>query len=157
MKQVSAPRLSVACCGEVLPALTLCSNCCVCLILLVIRSVSLLLHPHANSGSPQVRCGWGLSPGQESALTSAVFLGTMLGVSSWGAVADGLGRRKGFAATALFVFAFGILSALSPNYPVRQSRDSQPLSLARLYSQTTQTPIRRTVTCSAPPITSSRS
>ena len=51
-------------------------------------------------------------------LTSAVFAGTMVGVSCWGAVADGLGRRRGFAATALFVFAFGVLSALSPNYPV---------------------------------------
>ena len=39
----------------------------------------------------QVRCGWGLTPGQESMLTSAVFAGTMLGVSSWGAIADGPG------------------------------------------------------------------
>ena len=52
-------------------------------------------------------------------LTSAVFAGTMVGVSSWGAIADGLGRRRGFAATALFIFAFGVLSALSPNYVVR--------------------------------------
>ena len=81
----------------------------------------LILAPHTPVTTLQVRCGWGLSPGQESMLTSAVFLGTMLGVSSWGAIADGLGRRRGFAATALFIFAFGILSALSPNYVVRSS------------------------------------
>ena len=70
----------------------------------------------------QVRCEWGLSPGQESLLSSAVFAGTMVGANAWGAVSDSLGRKRGFTFTALFIFGFGLLSALAPNYWVHPSR-----------------------------------
>lgn len=67
----------------------------------------------------QVRCEWGISPSAESLITSIVFCGTMLGAYGWGVLGDAKGRRVGFAATAAFTFAFGILSAASPNYFVR--------------------------------------
>lgn len=43
----------------------------------------------------------------------------MAGAYGWGVLGDARGRRVGFAATAAFTFAFGILSAASPNYLVR--------------------------------------
>lgn len=69
----------------------------------------------------QVRCEWGISPSGESLITSIVFCGTMAGAYGWGVLGDARGRRIGFAATAAFTFAFGILSAAAPNYLVRFS------------------------------------
>ena len=66
----------------------------------------------------QVTCQWGLSPGQEARISSVVFLGTMFGSYAWGALSDAKGRRVGFACPALFTFAFGVASALAPNYAV---------------------------------------
>ncbi|CAL8465087.1 g4622 [Coccomyxa elongata] len=65
---------------------------------------------------PAVRCEWGISPSAESLITSIVFCGTMAGAYGWGVLGDARGRRIGFAATAAFTFAFGILSAAAPNY-----------------------------------------
>lgn len=70
----------------------------------------------------QVRCDWGLSPSHESLLSSAVFLGTMVGANAWGMVADAHGRRLGFTCTALFIFVFGLLSALAPSFWVGGKR-----------------------------------
>lgn len=67
----------------------------------------------------QVRCQWGVSPAQESALTAVVFAGTMAGAYSWGALGDARGRRAGFFATAVFTFAFGAASGTAPSFPVR--------------------------------------
>jgi MFS family permease len=67
----------------------------------------------------QVRCEWGISPSQESLITSIVFCGTMAGAYSWGILGDVRGRRVGFFGTAAFTFVFGALSAASPNYLVR--------------------------------------
>ena len=66
----------------------------------------------------QVRCEWGLSPYQESLITSVVFLGTMTGAYAWGALADARGRRSGFFGTAIFTCLFGLLSAAAPSYGV---------------------------------------
>ena len=74
-----------------------------------------LPHPCAHA---QVRCQWGVSPAQESLLTSVVFAGTMAGAYSWGVLGDAKGRRVGFFATAMFTFAFGAASALAPNFSV---------------------------------------
>lgn len=74
------------------------------------------------AGRGQVRCEWGISPTQESLLTSIVFFGTMAGAYSWGVLGDARGRRVGFAATAAFTFAFGVLSAAAPNYLVRAAQ-----------------------------------
>ncbi|GAQ86868.1 transporter family protein [Klebsormidium nitens] len=65
---------------------------------------------------PAARCEWHLSPAQEGAISSAVFLGVFLGSNCWGIVSDEWGRRVGFFATAVFTLVFGLLSAVSPAY-----------------------------------------
>jgi MFS family permease len=40
-------------------------------------------------------------------LTSAVFVGLMIGSIVWGVVADSYGRRMGFFATSVFCLVFG--------------------------------------------------
>lgn len=67
----------------------------------------------------QAKCEWGLTPSQESLITSVVFVGTMSGAYAWGSLGDAKGRKLGFFATALFTFTFGVLSALAPTYGVR--------------------------------------
>ena len=66
----------------------------------------------------QAKCEWGLTPSQESLITSVVFVGTMSGAYAWGSLGDAKGRKLGFFGTALFTFAFGVLSALAPSYAV---------------------------------------
>eukprot|EP00892_Ulva_mutabilis_P006923 jgi/Ulvmu1/4602/UM002_0331.1 len=65
---------------------------------------------------PELRCKWNLSPSQESWITSAVFIGMMLGSYTWGWISDRYGRKVGYFAPAVFTAAFGVLSAVSPNY-----------------------------------------
>lgn len=65
---------------------------------------------------PSSHCEWGVSPSEQSALSSAVFFGMMLGAPLWGAVADNHGRKYAFFATAFATFAFGVASALAPMY-----------------------------------------
>lgn len=55
---------------------------------------------------------------QESLITSVVFLGTMIGANTWGALSDARGRRVGFQACAMFIFVFGMASAAAPSYGV---------------------------------------
>lgn len=50
--------------------------------------------------------------------TSVVFAGMLLGVSSLGVLADHLGRRRGFLASALLLGAAGLASALAPSLMV---------------------------------------
>ncbi|ONK82054.1 uncharacterized protein A4U43_C01F35650 [Asparagus officinalis] len=66
-------------------------------------------------GGP-LREEWGLTSGQESLITSVVFVGMMVGASSWGVVSDNYGRRKGFLFTALVTCGAGFLGAFAPNY-----------------------------------------
>lgn len=65
---------------------------------------------------PSAHCEWGISPEQESALSSAVFLGMMIGAPLWGGISDVQGRKHAFFATAFATFAFGMASAVSPSY-----------------------------------------
>lgn len=67
---------------------------------------------------PAVRCAWGVGPGAESVLTSVVFVGMLLGVSSLGLVSDHLGRRQGFLLSALLLGAAGLASAVAPSFGV---------------------------------------
>jgi MFS family permease len=66
----------------------------------------------------QIKCEWNLTAGQESWVTSAVFIGMMLGSYTWGCLSDAFGRRMGFFAPACFTAIVGVLSAFSPNFPV---------------------------------------
>ncbi|CAM8951218.1 unnamed protein product [Rhodiola kirilowii] len=65
---------------------------------------------------PAVQSEWGLSPSQESLITSVVFAGMLVGAYSWGILADKYGRRSGFLITAVVTSIAGFLSAFSPNY-----------------------------------------
>ncbi|XP_024535954.1 organic cation/carnitine transporter 7 [Selaginella moellendorffii] len=65
---------------------------------------------------PAVEQLWDLSPRQESAISSVVFAGMMIGAYSWGVLSDSKGRRIGFFATAVITFIAGFLSSFAPNY-----------------------------------------
>lgn len=65
-----------------------------------------------------VRCEWGVPASSESTLTSVVFAGMLLGVYTLGALADGIGRRRGFLASAALLGASGLASALAPSFAV---------------------------------------
>ncbi|CAN1298974.1 Organic cation/carnitine transporter 7 [Linum perenne] len=65
---------------------------------------------------PAVKSKWNLSTNQETLLSVVVFAGMLVGAYSWGAVADKLGRRKGFLVTALVTSAAGLLSAFAWNF-----------------------------------------
>ena len=68
--------------------------------------------------SVSVACAWPstVKPFQESLLTSVVFAGMLLGVYSLGAIADAVGRKKGFFLSASLLGGAGLLSALAPNF-----------------------------------------
>ncbi|KAJ4805526.1 Synaptic vesicle 2-related protein [Rhynchospora pubera] len=65
---------------------------------------------------PSVQAEWGLSAQEESLITSAVFIGVLVGAYSWGIVSDNYGRRVGFNFTALVTGGAGLMSAFAPNY-----------------------------------------
>ncbi|KAJ4844503.1 Organic cation/carnitine transporter 7 [Turnera subulata] len=65
---------------------------------------------------PAVKIEWSLTSNQESAITTVVFVGMLVGAYSWGAVSDKFGRRKGFLVTAIITSAAGFMSAFAPNY-----------------------------------------
>jgi len=62
------------------------------------------------------KCEWGLTPVQESVLTSAVFAGMCVGAPVWGAVSDARGRKFAFGLGVLFTCVFGFASAAAPSY-----------------------------------------
>lgn len=68
---------------------------------------------------PAVRCQWPhISAGAESILTSVVFVGMLVGVNGLGALADALGRRRGFLVSACLLGTSGLASAMAPSFPV---------------------------------------
>lgn len=46
---------------------------------------------------PAVKSQWGLSPHEESLITSVVFAGMLVGAYSWGIISDNYGRRFGLS------------------------------------------------------------
>jgi putative MFS transporter len=67
---------------------------------------------------PGLRVSWGLTPGQAGALVMATGAGQLIGGLLIGYVADGVGRRAGYAATvALSSLAIGA-AALAPTFSV---------------------------------------
>lgn len=67
---------------------------------------------------PAVACEWGLSPSQEAALSTSVFVGMAFGGFLWGAASDAFGRRAAFFVPSLLTFVAGVLSAAAPNFAV---------------------------------------
>jgi len=65
---------------------------------------------------PALACEWGLSAGQEAALSTAVFGGMLAGAGAWGALSDACGRRAAFAGPALFMLIFSAASAVAPSF-----------------------------------------
>ncbi|XP_027072176.1 organic cation/carnitine transporter 7-like [Coffea arabica] len=63
-----------------------------------------------------VQSEWGLSPAEESLITSVVFAGMLAGCYFWGIISDAYGRRKGFIGTTTVVTVAGICSSLAPSY-----------------------------------------
>ncbi len=49
-------------------------------------------------------------------LTTVVFVGMMLSSLFWGKLSDKFGRRPSLLLSGTFLFFYGILSAIAPNY-----------------------------------------
>ena len=68
---------------------------------------------------------WELSSAEEAALTSALFVGALIGSILWGLFADNFGRKKSIFGMGLMLLSFGTLSAIKltsddrklPGYP----------------------------------------
>ncbi|GFQ06268.1 organic cation/carnitine transporter 7 [Phtheirospermum japonicum] len=65
---------------------------------------------------PSVKDEWGLSSGQESLITTVVFLGMLVGSYLWAFISDNQGRRIGLVSVAVVTSIFAFVSALAPNY-----------------------------------------
>lgn len=66
--------------------------------------------------APTAACDFHLNIGEQALITSIVFIGMFIGSYACGVLSDQLGRRKVFLASALWVSAFGVFTALSVNY-----------------------------------------
>lgn len=67
---------------------------------------------------PSVKCAWAeeVTPALESALSSVVFLGMLVGVYCFGLFADAFGRRKGFLVSIILLGVAGFSSAVAPSF-----------------------------------------
>jgi len=63
-----------------------------------------------------LKCEWGLTSKEESSISSAVFVGMIIGSPFWGVVADKLGRRPAFLLSSLIITTFGFITAMSKNF-----------------------------------------
>lgn len=77
------------------------------------------MHACACARTPACRCAWHVGAAAESALSSVVFAGMLLGVYCLGAVSDAAGRRAGFLLSAVTLGAAGLASAAAPSFAVR--------------------------------------
>ena len=67
---------------------------------------------------PAIGEEWGLTPTQKGLLATSIVIGMLLGSFLWGRLSELLGRKLGFIATIGIDSGFGLLSALSPSFPV---------------------------------------
>jgi len=63
-----------------------------------------------------LQCEWGISKAQETYITSAVFVGMILGAPLWGFIADQMGRRPSFLVSSVVITSFGFLTALCQDF-----------------------------------------
>ena len=67
---------------------------------------------------PSAVCQFDASPAQESALTSVVFVGMLIGVYVLGLMSDVYGRRTAFLMSAILLGLAGVASAFAPSFLV---------------------------------------
>eukprot|EP00178_Gracilaria_changii_P014105 TRINITY_DN3_c0_g1_i2.p2 TRINITY_DN3_c0_g1~~TRINITY_DN3_c0_g1_i2.p2 ORF type:complete len:553 (+),score=116.07 TRINITY_DN3_c0_g1_i2:27-1661(+) len=63
-----------------------------------------------------LQCEWRISDAHAALITTAVGLGMLCGAFFWGRLADRNGRKPAFVLCTAATFAFGIGSAMAPNY-----------------------------------------
>lgn len=68
--------------------------------------------------APAIRAEWGLSIGQVGAVTSAVFVGMMIGAVGGGRLSDRFGRKPVLIWSSVAYSAFSLMSALAQNFEV---------------------------------------
>lgn len=65
---------------------------------------------------PSIAQEWNLTGPQMALLTTAIFLGMLLGAWVWGRLSDTHGRKLGFVSTIGIDSVFGLLSAFAPSF-----------------------------------------
>ncbi|MGU3436445.1 MFS transporter [Actinomycetes bacterium M1A6_2h] len=68
--------------------------------------------------APTIRAEWGLTIGQVGLVTSAVFIGMMVGAVTGGRLSDRFGRKPVLIWTSVFYSAMSLVSAIAPNFEV---------------------------------------
>ncbi len=65
---------------------------------------------------PAMSQEWSLTVAQKSLLSTAIFLGMLVGAVFWGRLSDRIGRRAGFVLTIAIDSLFGLASAFAPGF-----------------------------------------
>lgn len=68
--------------------------------------------------APSIRANWNLTLGQVGIITSAVFVGMLVGAVAGGRLSDRFGRRPVLIWGSVFYSLMSLLSAMAPNYEV---------------------------------------
>ncbi|UZJ51463.1 hypothetical protein CBS101457_000783 [Exobasidium rhododendri] len=67
---------------------------------------------------PRVQDEWQIGDQWIGLVSSCTFAGMMVGALTWGSYSDTFGRKNAFNATLLITSIFGLLSSLSPSFPL---------------------------------------
>jgi putative MFS transporter len=68
--------------------------------------------------APSIRADWGMSLGQVGVISSAVFVGMLIGAVVGGRLSDRFGRRPVLIWSSVAYAAMSLLSALAPNFEI---------------------------------------